>query len=604
MKNIKRGLELLSPAANSEVAKAAVLHGADAVYIGATGFGARKNAANTLESIREVVDFAHQFRARVYVTVNTIVYEDELREVERMCRELYRIGVDALIVQDMALLRLDLPPIALHASTQCDIRTPEKAKFLQDVGFSQLVLARELTIPEIKAITAVVDVPVECFIHGALCVSYSGRCHVSCAITGRSANRGECAQLCRLPYTLKDDGGQIVIRDKYLLSLRDFNATPHISKLIEAGVTSFKIEGRLKDAAYVKNITAHYNLELNRFISQHNESYRRTSVGVVKTSFIPDPVKSFNRGFTDYFLGERKPSRIASLLTPKSLGESVTNLSQLNNGDGISYFDSKNRYCGVNINRVDKGRIITAKKISIPQNAEIRRTSDVRWNSMLEKSTSERKINLSVRLTSNVVEAKDERGVRVILPLDVEKQIARSPQDFSHEFKKLGNTIYRLTDFSSTLPPDVFIPRSYITNLRRRLIETLDQANLMTYPYNLRRKEELNTIFPYEELSFGDNVANTLAEKFYYDHGVKKIEKALEVCGPCKNGQILMTTRHCILRELGMCRVTDRKKTEELRFPLRIYNGNSEFTLDFDCRRCEMHVCKPKKSDSGKLEQS
>lgn len=584
----KRKLELLAPAANAEVAIQAIMHGADAVYMGATSHGARKSASNSIEDIRKVVEFAHRFRAKVYVTVNTIVYEEELMKVERLCRELYRAGVDALIVQDMALLRLDLPPISLHASTQCDIRTPEKARFLQDCGFSQLVLARELTIPEIADVAAAVDVPVECFVHGALCVSYSGRCHASCAATGRSANRGECAQLCRLPYTLRDASGGILSRDRHLLSLRDFNASDKIPDLVEAGASSFKIEGRLKDADYVKNIVAYYSGILNEFIKTRPDSFTRSSFGESDVAFTPNPEKSFNRGFTHYFLSDRRPASIASLLSPKSMGEIITDLSALHNGDGISYFDKKGVYQGVNVNRVEKGKILTGRRVEIPTDATIHRTFDVEWQKKLAKETAVRKIGVEICLDSSGVEAVDERGCRVRLPLDVTREKARRKMDYREDFSKLGNTIYTLSAFRSTLPEDVFIPRSEITALRRRLTELLDTANLSTYSYDFRRKEDLSARYPQERLDFRDNVANSLAEQFYRDHGVKHIERALETTpGKVKRGTVVMTTRHCILRELGMCKKEIKKKIPE---PLRLQNGSRDFLLRFNCGNCEMEV--------------
>lgn len=584
----KRNLELLAPASNADIAIDAIKHGADAVYIGASSHGARKAAANSIDDISRVVDYAHNFRARVYVTVNTIVYENELAKVERLCRDLYRIGVDALIVQDMSLLRLDLPPIALHASTQCDIRTPEKAKFLQDVGFSQLVLARELTLPEIKAITACVDIPVECFIHGALCVSYSGKCHASCATTGRSANRGECAQICRLPFTLKDNSGKILAKDKHLLSLRDFNATYKLPDLIEAGVSSFKIEGRLKEADYVKNITSHYSILLDEYIATHENEYSRSSFGKVKRIFMPKPDKSFNRGFTDYFLSKRRPDSIASLDTPKSMGEEIKDIKELHNGDGISFFDHDNQYQGVNVNKVDNGRIITGRKVIIPRDSTIHRTFDVDWQKLMAKDSADRKLALHVSIDDTGVTAHDERGVEVRLPLDVTRDRARSPMDYKSEFGKLGNTVYSLSSFQSTLDPMVFIPRSELASLRRELVDMLDKGNLATYGYAYRRPEDMAAIYPLKKLDFRENVANSLAESFYLSHGVKSVETAMETSNQNrKKGTVVMTTRHCILRELGMCKRLERGRFEE---PLAICSGNRHFRLHFNCADCEMEV--------------
>lgn len=596
----KRTLELLAPAANAEVAIQAILHGADAVYVGASSHGARKSAANSIEDIKRVVDFAHIYRAKVYVTVNTLVYEKEIAQVKELCESLYRIGVDALIVQDMALLEMELPPIALHASTQCDIGTPEKAKFLQDVGFSQLVLARELTLQEIKAIVDAVNVPVECFIHGALCVSYSGRCHASFATLGRSANRGECAQICRMPFTLKDARGKVLAKDRYLLSLHDFNASNKIEDLIEAGVSSFKIEGRLKDTDYVKNIVAYYRRNIDEIILRHLDKYERSSFGRSEINFIPDPKKSFNRGFTDYFLSSRRPAGIASILTPKSMGEVITDMTLLRNGDGISYFDRNGVYQGVNINKVEGQKIVTSRKVDIPKDVEIHRTNDVEWQKKLSRPTAERKLGLTVILDDEGVTAEDERGVRVRLALDVTREKARKEMDYEADFSKLGNTPYVLTHYESRHRKDMFVPRSEINELRRKLVKALDDANLATYHYDRRRKEDVKALYSSSKLDFRDNVANSLAEAFYRRHGVSMIEPAMETKKTApKEGTVVMTTRHCILRELGMC-----KKEKPVRFeePLQLTGGPSGFTLRFDCRRCEMEVCltkEQKRSDAG-----
>ncbi|MDE6577733.1 MAG: U32 family peptidase [Muribaculaceae bacterium] len=583
----KKELELLAPAGNVEIAIQAILHGADAVYMGASSHGARKNAANSLDDIKRVVEFAHRFRSRVYVTVNTIIFEEELKAVEKLCRDLYKIGVDALIVQDMALLRLDIPPIALHASTQCDIRTPEKAKFLQEVGFSQLVLARELTLDEIKAIVRSVDVPVECFVHGALCVSYSGRCHISCATTGRSANRGECSQLCRLPYTLKDANGDVISKDKYLLSLKDFNVGKSLPELIEAGVSSFKVEGRLKESDYVKNITAYYNRVLNDYINRDPDNYVRSSFGSCQTLFEPSPDKSFNRGFTNYFLSDRYPRSIASLNTPKSMGEVISDISDLHNGDGISFFDSMGIYQGSNINKVENGRIILNQNLSIPRNTVIHRTHDLEWQKLLRKETSVRKIKVDFSLDETGVTASDERGQRVRLPLDVTREKARKEMNYEDDFRKLGNTIYELDKFTSKLASDVFIPRSEISKLKRDIIAALDNANSITYVLDRRRHENKEFPFPSKTLDFRDNVANSVADSFYKSHGVIKIEQALELQPYNKmKGKTVMTTRHCVLRELGLC----KKTGSNLKFPLRIESGRNSYTLSFNCQKCEMEV--------------
>lgn len=586
-----RRLELLAPAANKDIAIQAILHGADAVYIGGPSHGARKKASNSIEDIKDVVSFAHRFGAHVYVTVNTLVYEHELKSVEKLCRDLYIIGVDALIVQDMALLRLNIPPIALHASTQCDIRTPEKAKFLQDSGFSQIVLARELSLREIKKISESVEVPVECFIHGALCVSYSGRCGASQVSLGRSANRGECAQMCRLPYTLTNGRGEIIEKDKYLLSLRDFNASDNIEELILSGVSSFKIEGRLKDMAYVKNVTAAYRQIIDRVISKYPEKYCRSSFGKSEITFTPDLYKSFNRGFTDYFLNGRGKSKMASLKTPKSMGKVIRNVSELNNGDGISFFNSSGEYEGVGVNRIDKGRIVGSRPFVLPKGTVIHRTFDRKWETLMQSDTAKRTVSIDIEIDETGVTARDERGLSVRVGLDAEKSEARKPMDVKPIFSKLGGTNYKLNRFENRLDVYTFIPASQLTAIRRELIATLDRANLSNYKFDYR-KEEKPSKFPYDTLDARDNVANSLARKFYEQHGVKKMARALEIEKPADQQEV-MTTRYCLRRELGCClkdKTVGEKQKKRYEEPLTINSGNNKFRLEFDCARCEMKV--------------
>ena len=589
-----RTLELLAPAADKDVAMQAILHGADAVYMGGPSHGARKKAANLIEDIRETVQFAHRFRARVYVTVNTIVYERELESVESLCWELYRAGVDALIVQDMSLLRLNLPPVALHASTQCDTRTPEKARFLQDVGFSQIVLARELSVEEIGKVHDAVDVPLECFVHGALCVSYSGRCGASELSTGRSANRGECSQMCRMPYTLRNGKGDILEKDRFLLSLRDFNASAMLEDIVMAGASSFKIEGRLKDVAYVKNITAFYRRELDRIITSRPDMFRRSSFGDSEIAFGPRPEKSFNRGFTEYFLRGSRQVSMASLNTPKSMGEPIYDLRELNNGDGISFFNSKGEYEGVGVNRVDNGRIIGNRPFVLPRGACIHRTFDRSWQSLMMRDTALRTLWVDMKIDKEGVTARDERGMEVRVAMEADIDVARKPMNPEPLFAKLGGTVYRLRAFKNSLPSDAFIPASQLTALRRRMVDALDKANLTTYAFDYRRPENIKVKYPGETLDGRDNVANSVARKFYEDHGVKSIEDAYEVKCP-KDEATVMTTRYCIRRELGCC-LKDKQVGAEKRVrfsgPLTISTGPHRFRLDFDCAHCEMNVVK------------
>lgn len=584
-----RPLELLSPAANAEVARQAILHGADAVYIGASSHGARKGASNSVDDIRELVKFAHIYRARVYVTVNTIIFEDEIPQVERLIWQLYSVGVDALIVQDMGLLRMKLPPIALHASTQCDNRDISRIRFLEKAGFSQVVLARELTLDEIRAVCASTSMAVECFIHGALCVSYSGRCYASYAIGGRSANRGECGQVCRLPFTLSDSVGKIVARDRHLLSLRDFNASRLIGEMIEAGVSSFKIEGRLKDADYVKNVTAAYRRIIDGYIAAHPEEVCRASYGASEISFTPQLDKSFNRGFTEYFLRGKSPLHIASMLTPKSLGETIDSPEQLHNGDGISFFDAGGVYTGVNVNKVEGGRIIAARNVRIPRGAEIHRTFDVKWQQLMARDTAVRRLDVDITIGDGWLSAVDERGVAATVALGARPEPAKKEFDFHRVISKLGNTPYRLRSLTLDIPASSYIPPSVLADARRNLMAMLDAANLATYRFDRRRPEDADAIYPEKSLDYRHNVANSLAVDFYRSHGVTHIEKAAE-CRDMKPGEVVMTTRHCILRELGLCRKTEAFKKAGLREPLYLRSGNTHLALHFNCDDCGMTI--------------
>ena len=582
-----RPLELLAPARDAETARQAILHGADAVYIGASSHGARSAASNSVDDIRGLVDFAHPYRARIYVTVNTIVYENELQTVERLLSDLYRAGVDAIIVQDMGILRMDIPPIQLHASTQCDISTPEKARFLQDAGFSQLVLARELTLNEIRTVCNTVNVPVECFVHGALCVSYSGRCHASLACGGRSANRGECAQICRMPYTLYDGTGRIVMRDKYLLSMHDFNASRSLADMVNAGVSSFKIEGRLKDVKYVKNTTAYYRQLLDRIIEENPQSYCRSSYGKSDISFTPDLDKSFNRGYTDFCLTNRRNSDLASTLTPKSLGEVIHDTASLNNGDGISWFEN-GQYTGVRVNRIDNGKIYAAGNKRISHGITLHRTYDVQWEQMLSRDTAERKIAVSMSLDAKGLTLADERGLSARVCFSPTTDIAQKPQNRRGVFEKTGGTIYQLRDFTDSIGETVFIPNSQLADLRRRGLKALDTAAAASYPFRYRSAEDLKSTFPAKRLDYRANVSNSKAASFYKEHGVADIEPAAEALRKSLNGCSVMTSRHCILRQAGLC-LRDNKHA---RPPYSIDNDNNRFRIETDCSRCEMSLIK------------
>lgn len=608
MKTKLREIELLAPARNADIAIEAVIHGADAVYMGPSCFGARSSAGNATSDIARVAEFAHQYGARVYATVNTIIYDNELARVERLIHDLYRAGVDALIVQDMGILRLDLPPIALHASTQCDLRTPEKARFLQSLGFSQLVMARELTLHEIKAIHSAVDVPLEAFVHGALCVSYSGRCQVSQCLKGRSANRGECAQICRLAYDLEDAHGNKLVVDKHLLSLKDFMAQPSLAHMLDSGVSSFKIEGRLKDMAYVKNVVAYYRQELDKVIAAHPDLYRRSSQGKTEYAFTPDVSRSFNRSFTTYFLQQRRPANghtMASIDTPKSLGQPLGRITSvhgkhvridtrvpLHNGDGISFFDKKGNYCGFRINRVQGQDLFLKESGDIPRMAMAYRTSDKSLDDVLSKPSATRRIDVDARLWWShgklCLALADERGNRVVHSLVMERA---DPAKTSQEARqldvlaKLGNTIYQLS--RAQVMGGVFIPSSLLAQLRRETFAMLDRAQRLTLKRPVRRPEDKAAQCYTSTLYCADNVANKLAAQLYRDHGVKEIEPAIELAMPGRDVPV-MHTRYCLRRELGACRRD--AKARQLPDPLFLRSGNTLLRVECDCKACEMHI--------------
>ncbi len=603
----RQTIELLAPARDADVAIDAIRHGADAVYIGASRFGARAQAGNAVSDIARVCDFAHQFNARVYATVNTIVYDHELADVERLVGELYHAGTDALIVQDMGILRLDLPPIALHASTQCDLRTPEKARFLQSLGFSQLVMARELSLDEIRAIRNVVQVPLEAFIHGALCVCYSGRCQASQALMGRSANRGECAQVCRLPYDLEDVEGRKLMTGKHLLSLRDLNLTERVPQMIAAGVSSFKIEGRLKDAAYVKNVVAHYRRVLDAVIDAHPDSLRREAVGTSSLSFTPDVSRSFNRSFTRYFIdGHRLQNghAMASLDTPKSLGEPLGRVADVNgcvlrldggkpvaNGDGLGYMGPDGVFTGARVNRVSGNDIILATPASVRRGTMVYRTYDKTMNDVLNRQSAERTVAVDAVLrvagTQLVLQLADERGCRVVHTVEApELAPARQPQDERQrlELSKLGGTIYRLRD--AQVLGELFVPASLLARLRRESVDLLDRAHRAARTVDRRRVEDVTSPCFAGKLASADNVANHLAENLYREHGVADVEPAIEV-HPNPAAEV-MRTRYCLRRELGACR--HDPSAQQLPDRLFLRSGNIRLELHCDCKACEMSV--------------
>lgn len=611
-----RKLELLAPARNLNTGRIAILAGADAVYIGAPAFGARASATNSIGDIKELVRFAHRFRAKVYVTLNTILFDNEIEEARRLVCELYESGVDALIIQDMAYLMMDIPSIALHASTQCDIRTPEKAKFLADSGFSQLVLPREFSLTEIKDVAEAVDVPVEVFVHGALCVSYSGDCQAGAVAMGRSANRGVCPQMCRLKYELTDKNGKVVSPSKHYLSLKDLNQSASLKELIDAGATSFKIEGRLKDERYVANVTAEYSRLLNQIIEHSDGVLSRTSFGRTDCGFTPNLLKTFNRGYTSYFLTD-STLRIANIDTPKFIGtpvgkvKSITDTNNfcicadlhdnLANGDGLAYFDKYGEFHGFRLNRVEGDKLYPATPVEdIYPGCTLYRNYDKNFLDRISTDTGSCIRTISVEITldkSNdnqiVISAKDERGISAELSVTVNAQDANTPQEVQRRkvFTKTGGTIYRVSDVIDKLG-NIFIPASVLTEIRRQLLDTLDKNAESSYTREYRKNNTLcENQFSGKSMTYHDNVANKLATDFYESHCAKIIQPAIEVHKP--DGDIVvMTTRYCIRKELGAC--LKESQSGRLPSPLFLKNDSGKYRLDFDCKRCGMSIVKCK----------
>ena len=608
MMKVQRKIELLAPARNLECGIEAVNHGADAVYIGAPKFGARAAATNSMDDIGRLTDYAHLYGVRIYVTVNTILKDEELKETEAMIWELYRRGVDALIVQDMGLTQLNLPPIPLHASTQMDNRTVEKVRFLTEAGFRQVVLARELSLNEIAAIhKACPDTPLEVFVHGALCVSYSGQCYASQACFGRSANRGECAQFCRLPFSLVDADGRVVVKDKHLLSLKDMNRLDMLEQLLDAGVTSLKIEGRLKDAAYVKNVTAAYRQRLDAILKRRQE-YTRASSGTCRFDFQPQPEKSFSRGFTHYFL-EGRGEDITSFDTPKSLGEamgtlkeqrggwvSVAGVKPFHNGDGVCYLDEQGRLQGFRINRVEGNKLFPAGNVPrIRPRTPLFRNQDQEFERILARKSAERKIGIRMKLEENrfgfSLTAEDEDDNRVTLTFAHAKERARTPQieNLRTQLAKLGGTPYELTEPADIrLTEEWFIPASAITEWRRQTVERLTAARRMNYRRELAVWKPTHHAYPATTLTYLGNVMNGEARRFYLDHGVKAVAPAYEK-QPADDA-VLMFCRHCLRYSLGWCPV-HQKSRSPYREPYSLASADGRrFRLEFDCKNCQMKI--------------
>ncbi|WP_313281029.1 peptidase U32 family protein [Delftia tsuruhatensis] len=627
-------LELLSPARDADIGIEAVNHGADAVYIGGPAFGARATAGNDIRDLQRLINHAHRFGSRIFITLNTILRDDELEAARKMAWQIYEAGADALIIQDMGLLELDLPPIQLHASTQTDIRTPEKARFLQDAGLSQIVVARELDLQQIAAVRAATDparTTIEFFVHGALCVAYSGQCYITHAHTGRSANRGDCNQACRLPYEVLDASGRIIAHEKHVLSMKDNNQSDNLRALIDAGVRSFKIEGRYKDMGYVKNITAHYRKLLDEIIEEREFSdtpLARSSSGSTTFSFTPDPDQNFNREFTDYFVNGRKDD-IGAFDTPKTPGRAIgwvtkvgenfveietsSRDTELHNGDGLCYYDLQKELVGLPINRAES---VDAKKSlwrlfpkdpiagfkDLRKGLEVNRNRDMAWVRTLDKKSSDRRIGLWAELKETpdgfALTLTDEDGFTATAAIVQEHQAAtdaaRAEATLREQLGRFGATIFSVHDIGLQLSQPWFVPASALNQLRRDAVAALEaarQAGFVRLPRAL--PVEPPVPFPEDTLTYLANVYNQKAHDFYIKHGVKVIDAAYE--SKEEEGEVsLMITKHCVRFSMSLCPkqakgVIGVKGTIKAE-PLQLINGKEKLTLRFDCKPCEMHV--------------
>lgn len=633
-----REIELLAPAKNLEIGMEAIKHGADAVYIGGPSFGARAAAGNSVEDIRALCQFAHFYGAKVYVTFNTILYNEELETARQLIYQLYEAGVDALIVQDLALCRMELPPIELHASTQLDITSVEKAQFLEQAGFRQIVLARELPLEKIREIRKATNVELEAFVHGALCVSYSGRCYASEFCFKRSANRGQCAQFCRLPFTLKDANGKIIRKEKHLLSLRDMNRSASVEEMMDAGVKSFKIEGRLKDMAYVKNVTAYYRTVIDSIIEKRKNTYCRSSHGRTQLQFTPQLDKSFNRKFTEYFLHNKRHHE-AHIDAPKSMGEHVGKIvrmagnrlevvlqegKQLVAGDGLCFIDYEGKLQGFRANTVSH----TSKRNTFivtlfgkqpfafteKHSLDLYRNLDTQFEKVLEKETASRKLLLTLELQEVAagfqLSGRDEMGRCCSELIVMEHQPAKSPQreNMLRQLLKVGDSPYEIEDITFNLTQDWFIPSSALANARRTLIqslcevqETRSDLKSLSDLNPLKSQSDLNPQRPQRNLNplnkthldYTANIANKEARAYYESIGITSCDDAFEIAPP-KGKNAIMFCKYCIRHELGMCKkLQQHASTPQYTEPFYLHSMDGNiFELSFNCKDCEMTVWK------------
>ncbi len=602
-------IELLSPARDLSCGIAAIEHGADAVYIGTPKFGARAAVGNSLEDIQKLIEFAHKYYAKVYATVNTILYDNELEDARKIITQLDAVGIDAIIVQDMGILEMELPPVPIFASTQTHNYDLERIKFLADTGIRRIILARELSNEQIKLIHDQIKVDLEFFVHGALCVCYSGQCYLSAETTGRSANRGECSQPCRMEYSLIGKDGQTLVKDKYLLSLKDLNLSEHLFDLINSGITSFKIEGRLKDISYVKNITAYYRKKLDAIIDG-NKNLRRASSGCVSLSFEPDPDKTFNRGYTEHFFSGISLKH-SSMDTQKAIGKYIGKVRNIENnffeisteekivnGDGLCFFDSEHELRGMAVNRVEQNKIFCENMDGLKPGIKIYRNKDKDFVKRLSAPSAIRKIQASISAWMEngkvYITANDEDGNSAEIEIHVEVQPAADVQKnrdmMDKQFKKSGDTIFTITDVYLEQIQNYFFPISKINEFRREILQALVDKRIKDYQRDSTAIVKNSTPYPEKQLDYRANVVNAKAAEFYRRHGAEISETGFEVLENT-DGKTLMTTKYCIKGELDVCPLIN-KNVPPAYEKLHLSDGKNRFRLKFDCVKCEMHVLK------------
>lgn len=601
-------LELLSPAKNFEYGQAALNFGADAVYIGAPKFGARASAGNSLSEIEQLCRYAHRYEAKVLVAFNTVLFDSELAEAQKLIHQIYEAGADALIIQDMGILEMSLPPIPLHASTQAHNISWENILFLEKAGFSRVVLARELSLAQISLIRAKTTLELEAFVHGAVCVCYSGQCYLSAYMGNRSGNRGECAQPCRLPFTLSDPQQQILASGKNLLSLKDMNRAALIPQMTDAGVTSFKIEGRLKDLNYVKNVTAYYRKAIDAVLQQKPQ-YQPSSRGVFRFSFEPDPAKSFNRRFSSYFIQQRENNMVS--VSPKATGQllgpvknasrdyfELQTLSKIHNGDGLCFFSSQDELLGFAVNKIHGERIYTPLSTQLKPGTLIYRNYDIEFDRQLAKMNQCRDIPVNLSLSSDKegyrLHAQTPDGIyladsNLITNKSPARETEKARDNIRQQLSKTGNTPFIVKELQIDFETPFFIPIPQINQLRREVLEKLEAKLGSHYRRKQRHITPNNSPFPQQSLDYQANVSNKLARKFYQRHGVQSISPAFETRND-REEKILMTTKYCLKFEMGICPLKQTPKTQSLRVPAYIRYQDQQFKLEYDCEHCQMHI--------------